>query len=71
MAQFVRTTGGLLQLKPLVVTPRDTTRVFEFASRLGVTLKVAPARTRVPARRAKAAQGVLLDLQAAEPAAFR
>ncbi len=35
MTQFVRTTGGLLQLKSGAVNTKDVAKVLEFATRLG------------------------------------
>ena len=80
MAQFIRTTGGLLQLKPKQATKKDYDRLVKFALTLGdesiLKSVQTPSASKVQPR-SKSVQFVVepkkkpMDLQADMPEVFR
>lgn len=75
MSDFVRTTGGLLQLRNKTVSSADHHRIRQVAAILGLAIPSAPA---APSRRGPRQQHQLptpswrepMDLQATLPAVF-
>lgn len=74
MADFMRTTGGLLQLKSKQSVRVNYDRVVEFAKSVGVNVAAAQASGQggaTAAQSAKPAENQPMDLQTNTPEVFR